>query len=133
MSHPGIELQVNIPAGTIMQLNSDMVRLLCLRHSLGDPTQWHDLLPAINGIEILARPVELSDLIAVSEDDLEPPPGLYRCGSTKCGDLWLHDSLGWRRLREESMTLSPTGMSWHQFLDDGSGDCTRNLIRIDVP
>jgi hypothetical protein len=134
MSHPGIELQVNIPAGTIMRLNSDMVRLLCLRHSLGDPNQWHELLPAINGIGILARPVELPDLDVDQADvDPKPPPGLYRCGSAKCGDLWLHDSLGWRRLREESMTLSPTGMSWEQFLEDGSGDCTSNLIRVDVP
>jgi hypothetical protein len=132
MSHPGIELKVNIPAGTIMQLNSDMVRLICLRHSLGDPNQWHDLLPAIGGIEILARPVELSDLIAVDEDDLEPPPGLYRCGSAKCGYLWLRDSRGWTRVAE-GLASSHHGMTWEQFLEDGSGDCTRILIRMDVP
>lgn len=59
MSHIGIELRIRIPAGVIVQANSD---LLYFRSKYDQGTgQWAEVLTTVDGLVIETRSVELPD------------------------------------------------------------------------
>lgn len=67
MSHIGIELRISIPAGVIMQADSDRLHLQA-KLSRPNGEGWAEVLKTVDGLVIESRAVELPDKYQDYED-----------------------------------------------------------------